>query len=1090
MWFGVLGAVEARSADGLVLAVGGPRVRAVLAMLALDAGRVVTAERLIDGLYGDEPPANAANALQSQISRLRHQLGRTGAVEGHPAGYRLPAEPQDVDAHRFEHLAEAGRRELAAGRAREAAALLREALGLWRGPAFADVGDAPFARGQAARLEELRLGAVEDRIEAGLALGAHRTLVGELRDLVAAHPLRERVRGQLMRALYGGGRQAEALAAYEETRRVLAEELGAEPGADLAALHLAMLRSEPLPPVPGSPPSVAGPPPEAEPRTGPDAGVTGAAVAEEPAGSAAGDTRAGLPAQLTSFVGRSQELERVGALLEEGRLVTLTGPGGAGKTRLAVEAAGRSPGEVYFADLAAVTDGAEVPQAVLGALGLRETGLAPPMPGRPVPGPVEKMIAALTGRRVLLVLDNCEHLVEAAAGLAARLLGACSTLRILATSREALGITGESLCPLSSLALPPAGTQAQEAPGYPAVRLFADRAAAVRPGFTLDETTAEAVVRICRALDGQPLAIELAAARLRSLTAEEVAARLDDRFRLLSRGSRAAQPRHRTLRAVVEWSWDLLEEDERVLARRLTVFAGGATLEAATAVCGLPGEDVVEWLTGLADKSLVEVTGDRYRMLETIRAFCAERLAEAGEQERMRRAHADHFLGLALAAGARLLGADQLRWLASLDAERDNLHAALRRATDAGDTERALRLLAALIPYLWMRGTRGEGTGPAEEIIRSIGTRIPAGLEEEYAMCVFSIVSGGSRGEFDEHLNSVIGSMVAAGRPPRQPFLTMLWGMAMGIPEPGVAASMKEERALIGQDPWSRALGLLGDGLMMVHAMRVEEGERALSAALEGFQAVGERWGLSLTQSELTKIAEWQGDTGRALALIEASMELSRELGADDDVAERLCRRALIRVRTGEAEGARRDAEQAMEIARRAGAAEVLAQAYQALGRIARAQGDADRARGLLEEGLAACPTGWFGFEETRAGIMIDLGFLCEAAGEGTAALAWYRQVLDIAVAHRNMTLAAAVAGALSGVALLEGDDERAALLLGTAAALRGTAVAPDAEAVRLESAARARLGDAAFEKAFGQGTSATGEQALAVLVSEDAGGR
>ncbi|GII05234.1 AfsR/SARP family transcriptional regulator [Planobispora takensis] len=1085
MWFGVLGAVEARSADGLVLAVGGPRVRGVLAMLALDAGRVVTAERLIDGLYGDDPPANAANALQSQISRLRHQLGRTGAVEGHPAGYRLPAEPQDVDAHRFEHLAETGRRELAAGRAREAAALLREALGLWRGPAFADVGDAPFARGQAVRLEEVRLGAVEDRIEAELALGAHRALVGELRDLVAAHPLRERVRGQLMRALYGGGRQAEALAAYEETRRVLAEELGAEPGADLAALHLAMLRSDPLP-------GASGPPAEREPRTGPDAGTgtAGAAVEEGAAGSGtAGDTRTGLPAQLTSFVGRSQELERVGGLLSEGRLVTLTGPGGAGKTRLAVEAAGRSPGEVYFADLAAVTDGAEVPQAVLGALGLRETGLAPPMPGRPVPGAAEKMIAALTGRRVLLVLDNCEHLIEAAAGLAARLLGACPTLRILATGREALGITGESLCPLSSLALPPAGTPAQEALGYPAVRLFADRAAAVRPGFTVDGANAGAVVRICRALDGQPLAIELAAARLRSLTAGEVAARLDDRFRLLSRGSRTAQPRHRTLRAVVEWSWDLLEEDERVLARRLTVFTGGATLEAATAVCGLPGEDVVEWLTGLADKSLVEVAGDRYRMLETIRAFCAERLAEAGEGERMRRAHADHFLGLALAAGPHLLGADQLRRLASLDAERDNLHAALRRATDAGDTERALRLLAALTPYLWMRGARGEGTGPAEEIIRSIGTRIPEGLEEEYAMCVFSIVSGGPRGEFGEHLDSVIETMVAIGRPPRQPFLTMLWGMAMGIPEPGVAASKKEQRALIGQDPWSRALGFLGDGLMMVHAMRVEEGERALSAALEGFQMVGERWGLSLTQSELARIAEWRGDTGRALALIEASMELSRELGADDDIAERLCRRALVRVQAGDAEGAARDAEQAMETARRAGAAEVLAQAHQALSRVARARGDTGRARRLLEEGLAACPTGWFGFEETRAGIMLDLGLLCEAAGEGAAALAWHRQVLGTAVAHRNMTLAAAVAGALCGVALLEGEDERAALLLGTAAALRGTALAPDAEAVRLESAARARLGDTAFDKAFEHGASATREQAWAVLVSEGSGG-
>ncbi|WP_239146997.1 AfsR/SARP family transcriptional regulator, partial [Planobispora rosea] len=398
MWFGVLGAVEVRDAEGEAIAVGGPRVRALLAMLAIEAGRLVTTEWLIDGLYGDQPPANAANALQSQVFRLRRQLRGAGAVEGHPAGYRLAAAAEDVDAHRFERLALAGRRALAAGDPAGAAVLLRDALALWRGPAFADVGDAPFAAGHATRLEELRLGAVEDRIEAELAMGGHRTLVGELRDLVAGHPLRERTRGQLMRALYGSGRQAEALAAYEEARRVLAEELGTEPGPDLAALHLAVLRGDPsltdpsltepllvvaplIEPSPGHPPpadSSAGHPPPAEP------------VEEADGIAAGGGPHTGLPAQLTSFVGREEELERVGALLGAVRLVTLTGSGGAGKTRLAVEAAGRVSGEVRFADLAAVTDGADVPQAVLGALGLREAGIAPPVPGRPAPDATER----------------------------------------------------------------------------------------------------------------------------------------------------------------------------------------------------------------------------------------------------------------------------------------------------------------------------------------------------------------------------------------------------------------------------------------------------------------------------------------------------------------------------------------------------------------------------------------------------------------------------------------------------------------------------------------------------------------------------
>ncbi|HEX4815112.1 MAG TPA: BTAD domain-containing putative transcriptional regulator, partial [Nonomuraea sp.] len=577
MRFQILGPTTVLDEDGAPTPLGGPRVRALLTLLARHAGRVVAADQLVEGMYGPHPPDGVANALQSQVSRLRRALGRD-LVEFHPAGYRLVADPRDVDAHRFEALARGGRQALADGAPDRAATLLREALELWRG---APLADAPHAEAAATALEELRLAAVEDRVQADLDLGRHRELVAELRPLIAAHPLRERLRAQLMRALYGSGRQAEALTVYEEARKLLDDELGVEPGPELAAAHLAVLRADPAL---GAPPR-----PQATPQ------VTRQAPRR----------RQGLRAQLTSFVGRAEELAQVGGSLRGGRLVTLTGPGGAGKTRLATEAAERESGDVCLVPLAPVSDAADVPRAVLVALGVREAL-------RPTPDAVDpavRLVAALADRRLLLVLDNCEHLVAAVAELTDLLLAACPRLRVLATGREALGITGESILPVAPLPLPP--PEADDPLSYPSVRLFADRAAAVRPGFTVDAGNAADVAGICRALDGLPLAIELAAARLRTLSVADVAARLGDRFRLLTRGSRTALPRHQTLRAVVAWSWDLLDADEQRMARRLTVFVGGVRPDAADRVCGLP-EEV---LFSLAEKSLVELVDGRYRML-------------------------------------------------------------------------------------------------------------------------------------------------------------------------------------------------------------------------------------------------------------------------------------------------------------------------------------------------------------------------------------------------------------------------------------------------------------------------------------------
>ncbi len=413
-------------------------------------------------------------------------------------------------------------------------------------------------------------------------------LVAELEELVTAHPLRERLYGQLMRALSRAGRQADALAAYERLRARLAEELGIDPSKELQAVHVAVLRAEIAPP-----PAVAASPTDQdrgreprEPREPRERALAGAAALALPVSA-----RTNLRAQITSFVRRTEDIARITAVLAGARLVTLTGAGGAGKTRLASEAAARlldrMPDGVWLVELGPVVDPADLPQAVLSLFGARELGLLAPLGASAVP-PLERLVEAVGDKQLLLVLDNCEHLVAAAAALVDRLLARCPALRVLATSREPLGLTGEVLHPVGPLATPEGDVTPGEALGYPAVRLFADRGAAARPGFGVDEATVRPVLRICRALDGMPLAIELAAARLRALSPGQIAARLDDRFRLLAAGGRAALARHQTLRAVVDWSWDLLGDAERVLLRRLSVFAGGAARERWRAA-GQPG---------------------------------------------------------------------------------------------------------------------------------------------------------------------------------------------------------------------------------------------------------------------------------------------------------------------------------------------------------------------------------------------------------------------------------------------------------------------------------------------------------------------
>ncbi|MEF9883471.1 ATP-binding protein [Streptomyces sp. P9-A4] len=894
MVFRVLGPLSVSGADADAAPIpvaGGPKVRALLALLLLDAGRTVSVERLVDGLYGETPPAGAGGALQAQVSRLRRVLPPDATVEFSPAGYRLRlADAEEaVDALRFERLVREGARVRAAGDPVRARVLLRQALGLWRGPALADVRDAPFAAGAAARLEGLRLNAVEECAAAELAVGGDLTaLAGELDGAAREHPLRERLRGLQMRALAASGRQAEALAVYEEVRAALAGELGADPSPELSAVHLEVLR--------GGGPKGGGTTPE---RTVPP-----------------------LPAPLTDFVGRERERERLTTLVTAARLVTLVGPGGAGKTRLALEVGAKLPGEVRFVDLAAVAGagaGTRPGQASgfgPGAAARPDTGAGAAGPGPstrsgtnpgPGAGPADvwvgadggasgegdgfgdvsaafaaalglrgtaRLETALAGRPVLLIVDNCEHVVAETAVLVRRLLAACPALRVLTTSREALGITGESLLPLGALA-PEAARE-----------LFVRRAAAVRPGFTGHARVAE----LCAELDGLPLAVELAAARLRSLSVEELADGLGERFELLSRGDRTAPERHRTLRAVVDWSWSLLEPAERELAARLSVFRGGATADAVARVSGA-GRGT---LASLVEKSLVEARDGRYRMLETIRAHAAERLPEG---DPVFAAHHAYYRALAEAADPELRGPAQLEWLARLDAEDANLRAALRR----GAPEEGLRLVAALTPYWWLRGLRAQVAAMAADLLDRVAPTADAGtgggadLGEEYALCV--LAAGVRDGVHVERAREFLRARTS---PLRQPYTAFLWSTAIG-PLDGIR---------LGDDPWSRALGLVG----RAHLTTVPaEAEALLTDALAGFRALGERWGTATALEGLAALSD------RPLSLLAEALALFESLGVAEDVVDLLLRRAALHEAAGAPESATSDRTRARDTAHRAG---------------------------------------------------------------------------------------------------------------------------------------------------------------------------
>ena len=671
MDFRVLGPLEVEHA-GAPVHIGSRMQRRLLALLLLHTDVPVPAGHAIDVLWGEQPPPSATKGLHTYLSRLRRVLGEDGLIESGTHGYRLRVEDQQLDARRFERLVATARDQLDSAPA-EAAAGLAEALALWQGPAYGEFADEEFARAEALRLDELRLTATEDAFDARLALG-DTGLVADLAAFADAHPLRERAHLQLMAALSHAGRQTEALEVYQRVRRRLADESGLDPSPALQRLQGEILRQA--------------------------ANVTATAGndhrddrVERPSGN--------LPRPVTSFVGRRHETEAVCRLLERDHLVTLTGVGGVGKTRLALQAAAvvaeHYPDGVWWCELAPIDPDA-LTHAVADVLGVHQQASF---------SLADSIVSALADKRLLLVLDNCEHVVEASAQLTELILRTCPEVTVLATSREPLTVDGEQVWHVPPLPLPP--DHANDRDRAPSARLFYDRASAYHFDVGADETTAIAVADICRKLDGLPLAIELAAALVPTLTPAEIARRLGQRFRLLTHGPRA-DPRHRSLIAVVEWSYQLLEPAEQRLFDHLAVFAGGFTLPEAEGICAdhdLDAESVAGLLAGLVSRSMIEVDRStspvRYRQLETLRHYAEQRLAERGEQLAMRARHAAWFVDLAERADAAVRGPDEAEAVALLEAELANLRAAHRWATGQGDADLALRLAAALYIYARFR---------------------------------------------------------------------------------------------------------------------------------------------------------------------------------------------------------------------------------------------------------------------------------------------------------------------------------------------------------------------------------------------------
>ncbi|KZB86287.1 BTAD domain-containing putative transcriptional regulator [Amycolatopsis regifaucium] len=1052
MRFGVLGPLAVWTTAGEPVVVPEAKVRLLLAALLSRDGRAASVSSLTDDLWGEHPPGNPGNTLQTKVSQLRRSLERAepGArelVTHQPAGYVLAVEKGDLDVHRFRALTSRAR-DAVDPRAR--AALLADALALWRGPAYAGFEDEPFAVAAAQRLEEERLLAEEDRAEARLALGEHGVLTGELTGLVARHPLRERLRGLLMRALYAAGRHSDALETYAELRTRLRDESGLEPGPELAALHQAILTRSPE--------------------------LEGVRAAEP--------VRGNLPEPLTELIGRTTAVKEVGALVTDTRLVTLTGPGGVGKTRLAVEAASTltMADGVWLVELAGL-DNVECPTCppedlvavvLTAVLDLHEEATS-------ANTLTQSLADALREKEILLVLDNCEQVVEPVAALVERLLAAVPRLRVLATSQEPLGLPGETVWAVPPLDLPEQGDFAAVRESS-AVRLFAARAAAAAPGFALDAENASVVARICRTLDGIPLALELAATRVRTLGVHELLARLDDRFGLLSSGRRGGPRRQQTLRAMIDWSWSLLSEPEQTVLRRLAVHAEGCGLDSAESVCAggeIASGDVLDLLSRLVDRSLVVSRPGRhgeprYRLLESVSAYALAHAEEAGELDELSLRHARFHVELAERGDAGLRGKEQRRWLDRLDAEGANTRRALETLLRQGEHRLALRLVNAMTWFWFLRGRLTEAR-------RSLNLVLDTNSETEderaqaLGWCAGIAILDGTctEGTAEE---AVWGIVDPVARARALWFLGYAWSTVGDLCRAEKLTLGALETAREVGDDWSAAAALSDRAGHLIAGGDLTGGGRMAAQSAGIFDDLGERWGWLQASFVLGMLAAIAGDYEHSARVHRESLRRAEELELWPEVAYKLSWLGRTALLTGDFEGGKEFHERARALAVEHSfkPAEVYAETGLALG--ARRQGLLDEAEQRLLSILD-----WHRRVESEAGstlVLAELGFIAEQRGD--AARAKRLQLDGLAIARHSEDPRAIALGleGLAGAEAAAGEYHRAARLLGAAAASRESAGAPlpkgeRGDVDRITGALVAALGENAFsaEVALGKAT-------------------
>jgi predicted ATPase len=902
-----------------------------------------------------------------------------------PAGYELHVEPDQFDLNQFEGLIAASGSLAAPGAARS----LGDALALWRGPALADFTFEAFAQGEIARLEELRVVALEQRIEADLRCGRHGELVGELEALVAEHPLRERFRAQLMLALYRAGRQAEALAAYREARRALVDGLGIEPSPQLQGIERAILGHDPGLELAASPPA----PPPVVPRA-----------------------RA-LPSRSTSFVGRTRELAELEALVgdREVRLLTLTGPGGAGKTRLALEAAERVRGGfrdgIVFVDLSSVREPELVLAAMAESAGMREPRGA---------AAKDELASHLRGKDLLLLLDNFEQVLTAAPVLEELLLAAGGPT-MLVTSRAPLRVAVEHLYTVPPLAVPGPRGGASVLGTVEAVALFVDRARTARPGFAVTDANAASVAALCVRLDGLPLALELAAARISLLSPRAILARVGSWLDLLKRSAPDMPDRHRTLRAAIEWSYELLRPPEQALLARLGVFVGGFTIDGAEVVAAETGVDVVDGVESLLRANLLRAAGapgdePRFGMLETVREYALERLTERQEVRTVRDRHARFCLGLAERAETELRGPDQVRWLELLDAEKDNLRLTLGWAAEDGDADCGLRTGAALWRFWQVRGHSGEGRQQLERLLArragSAGARAAAQLT--VGRCAWL------DGDFATLKRSAAASLPVhrkLGDTHSVAFALMILGAAKGTQgDVEHALALLAEAVTLartGGEVWceSMATGYTGGALLAKGDLT--GARHALEEALRGARECGDARAVCSTLITLARVAIEGGDRERARARLGQALPVLRTLGDVWGIATSLEMLASIALDQGDEREAASLLSESLRAAWAARGRPELVAAMRSLARLSFLRGDPTRAArlyasaGVVAERVSASPIRGRGPDPVPAIAHVEA-----ALSEDAFAEAWAE--------GRAMTLDDAVSYALEKEPVLE----------------------------------------------------------------------